>query len=84
MEDRFKDKTELERYKYLCRFLYLTLGFYATEYNYDDKNIVYHPLTGEPASGIMFDRGRGAREAKEQCKNVGINKDDFLKGVRHE
>jgi len=60
--------TEVERLRKAVRYLYLTLGYYATDYNYDPKNICYHPLTGQPASGIMFDGPDQAKEAIEKVK----------------
>lgn len=60
--------TEIDNLRKAARYAYLTLGYYATPYNYDSKNIAYHPLTGKAASGIMFDGGSDAREAIEKMK----------------
>lgn len=64
------DDKELEqennRLKRLVRFMYLTLGFYATEWNYKEGNTSY--------SGVMFDGGREANEAIELMDFLGFNK----------
>lgn len=54
---------ENRKLKALCRYQYLTLGYYATPFNYASKNITYHPLTGKAASGILHDAGHDARYA---------------------
>ena len=74
----FEGKSELDKYKYLCRFFYLTLGFYATEYNYSEKSRVTHPINGKSDIGVMWDKGRQANEALKVPDEIGINRDDFL------
>jgi len=68
---------QLDKLKRLCRFQFLTLGYYATPYNYDDKNNIYHPITGEPASGIKVDGGQEAREANDLIEKLGFTKDEI-------
>ena len=57
-----KDETilrdENDRLKRACRYMHLTLGYYATPYNYDPKTWVTHPISGECASGILHDGGK--------------------------
>jgi hypothetical protein len=74
----FSKMGELEKYKYLSRYLYLSLGYYATEYNYDSKNIVYHPITGKADSGIMAEGLERAKRAMEIINTIGIKKEDFI------
>jgi hypothetical protein len=60
---------ENERLKRLCRFQFLTLGFYRTKWNYNEGNTSY--------SGIMFDGGREATEANEMAKKLGFTADEI-------
>ena len=68
---------ENDHLKRLCRFQYLTLGYYGTHYNYDPKNIVYNPTSGEPASGVMSDGGHSARQAHFIARDLGFDGDDI-------
>lgn len=52
------------------RYFYLTLGFYRTPFNYDPKNDVRHPITGEVCSGILHDGGREAAEASDRFRGL--------------
>ena len=70
---------DIETLLRIVRFQYLTLGYYGTPYNYDDKNIVHHPISGEPASGIKWDGGKDAREAGVFIK--GLLGDDPVKVI---
>lgn len=54
---------ENRKLKALCRYQYLTLGYYGTPFNYNEKNNVRHPITNEVASGIMHEGGHDARYA---------------------
>jgi hypothetical protein len=60
---------ELNDLLFLARWMYLTLGYYGTEFNYDPNNIVRHPFTGQTCSGIVWEGGYGAREAQERVRN---------------
>jgi hypothetical protein len=71
-EQHILSMNEQEKKDYLFRFMYLTLGYYSTEYNYDSKNIVFHPITGEPCSGIMHDRGHDAKEAMDLVRFANL------------
>ena len=68
---------QIDKLKRLCRFQFLTLGYYATEFNYDNKNTAYHPITGEITSGIMFDKGQQAKEAQKIAKELGFTGDEI-------
>lgn len=70
-------ETENDRLKRLCRFQWMTLGYYSTPYNYDPKNIVIHPISGEVCSGILHDGGEQAREADEVMKKLGFTADEI-------
>lgn len=72
---------EIERLRSLARYMYLTLGFYATPYNYDPQNVCTHPITGEPASGILFDGGDDAREAMKRVNESGL-RDYIVDGIK--
>lgn len=72
-----KLREENERLKKLCRIQFITLGYYGTHYNYDQKNIVYHPISGEPASGIMHDGGQDARQASAFARALGFTGDEI-------
>lgn len=45
---------ENDKLKRMVRFMYLTLGYYGTVYNYDD---------GKWMGGVLQDRGQQARQA---------------------
>lgn len=70
-------RSENDRLKRACRYMYLTLGYYGTPYNYDRKNWATHPLTGEIASGIMHDGGRDARDAHAAVHDLGFTQDEI-------
>lgn len=76
-----KDETALreenDKLKRLCRFQFMTLGYYGTHHNYDPKKIVYHPISGEAASGIMQDGGREARQAQFIARDLGFDGDEI-------
>lgn len=61
------------------RYAYLTLGYYATPYNYSDEAKVRHPLTGEVVGGIMFDNGEQAKEASEKIRALLPNYESILR-----
>ena len=69
-EEQKKDKD------FVFRYMYLTLGYYATKYNYDDKNAVCHPTLGERVNGILHDGGARAKEALELVKKSGHKPED--------
>jgi len=76
-----KDETALrsenDRLKRACRYMYLTLGYYSTPYNYDPKNWVIHPISGERASGIMHDGGRDAKDAQAAVSDLGFTAEEI-------
>ena len=76
MEERFKKMSELEKYKFLCRYLYISLGFYATKYNYE---VGTQGEDGSVYIGRCSDQGEEARRDLKYHEKMGINKDDFLK-----
>jgi hypothetical protein len=69
---------ENDRLKRLCRYQFLTLGFYAAKYNYTEEAIVHHPITGEPEGGIMADGGEQARAAKKVREKLGFTTEEIL------
>lgn len=76
-----KDETTLreenDKLKRLCRYQYMTLGYYGTHHNYDESKIVYHPMSGKAASGIMEDGGRDARQAQFVARDLGFTGDEI-------
>jgi len=70
---------EMANLRKAFRYMYLTLGYYGTPYNYDPDNVVYHPVSGQPASGILVDGGSDAREAMEKAKLFCPNWEELLK-----
>jgi hypothetical protein len=65
-----KLQEENQKLKAAVRYLYMTIGFYATNYNYKKENWTYHPITGKLASGIMYDMGHDARHASRVVKAI--------------
>jgi len=63
-------RSENDRLKKAARYMYLTLGYYGTPHNYDSKNWVNHPITGQLASGILADGGTDARQAHSVVKDL--------------
>lgn len=59
--------------KFLFRYMFLTLGYYATPYKYDKNDIVFHPITGEADSGILHDAGAQAREALKLVREHNLD-----------
>lgn len=76
-KDEMALRAENDRLKRLCRYQYMTLGYYSTPYNYDTKNIAYHPETGQAASGIMCDGGHDARQASAVSRALGFDGDEI-------
>lgn len=64
-----KDKL-IDDMKKLIRFQYLTLGYYATEYNY--KELIYNPISGITQTGITEDNGFQAKKAIELAKQLNL------------
>ena len=48
--------------KFICRWMYLTLGFYRTAYNYSEDSKILYP-DGSKVLGILRDGGKRAEEA---------------------
>jgi hypothetical protein len=70
MEDN-KLKEENEKLKKAVRFLYLTMGFYGTPFNYKTEN--QHSY-----SGILWDKGHDARYSmKVVSEGLGFTSDEI-------
>lgn len=70
-------RSENDRLKRACRYMHITLGYYGTPYNYDAKNWVFHPMTGEKASGILHDGGKESLDAQAVVKSLGFSSEEI-------
>jgi hypothetical protein len=61
---------------FLFRWMYITLGFYSTKYNYETK--IFNPIIGREEYPIMEDSGRDAREAIKFVKEGGLVPPDLM------
>lgn len=76
-KDLEETKKELNKYKKLARFQYLTLGFYASDYNYQEKSAVTW-VDNSKILGILRDSGQQAKEALDYLTKNEIKPEEFL------
>ena len=58
--------------KYLFRYMYITLGFYATKYNYETGTLGVKGIY----LGDRLDQGEQAREALKKVVDAGLKPED--------